>query len=93
MFGTPDVACSFYYGSFSIFNICLENPDDFPFEESPCKAKQKDGTLGRKKSKQKLNKQKKETDVFQRKRESEEKIYLIDSDIQEDTANSTKVLS
>ena len=58
-------------------------PDDLPFEETPDKRNRtiEIETLGRKKSEQKLNNQREEIDLFQQKRETEEKIELMESDI------------
>ena len=52
-------------------------PDDFPFEESPFKTREKGGTLGRKKSDQK-----KDAKLIPKKREIECKIAFIESDIE-----------
>merc|ERR1712013_324531 len=56
-------------------------PVDLPFEETPDKKNKSIETLGRRKSEQKLNNQKKEIDLFQRKRETEEKILAMENDI------------
>ena len=56
-------------------------PDDLPFEETPDKKNRNIETLARNKSEQKLNDQKKEIDLFQQKRETEERMALIESDI------------
>ena len=52
-------------------------PDDLPFEETPCRTKEIIGTLPRKRSEQK-----KESDLFPKKKETEEKIFLTESEIQ-----------
>ena len=52
-------------------------PDDLPFEETHLKVKEKGGTLGRKKSEQK-----KDVNLFPKKREIEDKISLVESDIE-----------
>ena len=67
----------------SLFRLKTGNipPDDLPFEETPDKRNRTIETLGRKKSEQKLNNQKEEIDLFQQKRETEEKIELMESDI------------
>ena len=69
---------------FLLFRLKTGNipPDDLPFEENACKTKDHGGTLGRKKSEQKLNKQKKETKLFPIKRKLEDKVALIESDIE-----------
>ena len=56
-------------------------PDDLPFEEDPDKKNKSMETLGRKKSEQKLNNQKKDIDLFQKKRETEEKIESMECHI------------
>ena len=56
-------------------------PDDLPFEETPDKKNRNIETLARNKSEQKFNDQKKEIDLFQQKRETEERMALIESDI------------
>ena len=73
------VRCTLY----SLFRLKTGNnpPDDLPFEENPDKKNKSIETLGRKKSEQKLNNQKKDIDLFQRKRETEEKILSMECDI------------
>ena len=56
-------------------------PDDLPFEETPDKKNRNIETLARNKSEQKLIDEKKEIDLFQQKRETEERMALIESDI------------
>ena len=74
-------ACVAY---FLLFRLKTGNipPDDLPFEENACKTKDHGGTLGRKKSEQKSNKPKKEIKLFPIKRKIEDKVALIESDIE-----------
>ena len=64
---------------FPLFRLKTGNipPDDFPFEESPFKTREKVGTLWRKKSDQK-----KDAKLFPKKREIEGKIAFIESEIE-----------
>jgi hypothetical protein len=57
-------------------------PEDLPFEENVCKTRDHGGTLGRKKPEQKSNKQKKVRKQIQIKREIENKVDSIESDIE-----------
>jgi hypothetical protein len=69
---------------FLLFRLKTGNipPDDLPFEETPFKMKEKCATLGRRKSEQKWNKQKKETELFPKKRNIEDNVASIESDIE-----------
>ena len=57
-------------------------PDDLIFEENTCNTGDRGGTLGRKKAEQKTDKQKKERKLYQIKREIEDKVAKIESDIE-----------
>ena len=64
---------------FLLFRLKTGNipPNDLPFEETHFKVKEKGETLARKKSEQK-----KDVNLFPKKREIEDKIALIESDIE-----------
>ena len=64
---------------FLLFRLKTGNipPDDLPFEETPFKTREKGGTLMKKKSEKKDD-----TELFPKKRKIEDKIALIESDIE-----------
>ena len=63
-------------------------PDDLPFEENSSKTGARFGTLGKKKSKLKIQEQKENSQPFPRKRQIEENIELIEFEIEK--GNNTK---
>ena len=64
---------------FLLFRLKTGNipPDDLPFEETPFKTRKKGGTHMKKKSEKKDD-----TELFPKKRKIEDKIALIESDIE-----------
>ena len=62
-------------------------PRDMPFEEIPNGVETKVGTLGRKKSKAKLNKSTEENSLFGKKRELEKQIEDMENEIEKGNSN------
>lgn len=61
-------------------------PRDMPFEEIPNGVETKVGTLGRRKSKAKLNKSTEENSLFGKKRELEKQIEDMENEIEKGNA-------